>query len=129
MEAGNYKDSLSLLEKSLKMNVEVLGGDHMSNAAIFTVVSNVYTKQKEFEKAIMQLKNVEAIYQQHSQDPQLQQEQLGNTYLEMARVFNKAKDLDQAIEYQSKAMETFSDLEKYADTDYLAQIVMNLSEF
>ena len=47
----------------------------------------------------------------------------------MARVFNKAKDLDQAIEYQSKAMETFSDLEKYADTDYLAQIVMNLSEF
>jgi hypothetical protein len=63
MEAGNFKDSLSLLEKSLKMNVEVLGGDHMSNAAIFTVVSNVYTKQKEFDKAIMQLKNVEAIYQ------------------------------------------------------------------
>lgn len=44
MEAGNYKDALSLLEKSLKMNVEVLGGDHMSNAAIFVVVSNVYTK-------------------------------------------------------------------------------------
>lgn len=52
MEAGNYKDALSLLEKSLKMNMEVLGGDHMSNAAIFTVVSNVYTKQKEFDKAI-----------------------------------------------------------------------------
>ena len=66
MEAGNYKDSLSLLEKSLKMNMEILGGDHMSNAAIFTVVSNVYTKQKEFEKAIMQLKNVEGIYLQHS---------------------------------------------------------------
>ena len=44
MEAGNYKDALSLLEKSLKMNVEVLGGDLMSNAAIFIVVSNVYTK-------------------------------------------------------------------------------------
>lgn len=44
MEAGNYKDSLSLLEKSLKMNVEILGGNHMSNAAIFTVVSNVYSK-------------------------------------------------------------------------------------
>jgi hypothetical protein len=59
----------------------------------------------------------------------LQQEQLGNTYLEMARVFNKAKELQSAIEYQMKAMDTFSDLEKYADTDYLAQIVMNLSEF
>mmetsp|Transcript_27845 Transcript_27845/g.42111 ORF Transcript_27845/g.42111 Transcript_27845/m.42111 type:complete len:208 (-) Transcript_27845:731-1354(-) len=74
MEAGNFKDALSLLEKSLKMNMEVLGGDHMSNAAIFTVVSNVYTKQRDFEKAIMQLKNVEAIYQQHAQDPLLQQE-------------------------------------------------------
>lgn len=47
----------------------------------------------------------------------------------MARVFNKAKELDPAIEYQIKAMDTFSSLEKYADTDYLAQIVMNLSEF
>ena len=71
MEAGNYKDSLSLLEKSLKMNVEILGGNHMSNAAIFTVVSNVYAKQKDYEKALKQLQNVEAIYQQHSQDPQL----------------------------------------------------------
>lgn len=52
MEAGNYKDALSLLEKSLKMNIEVLGGDHMSNASIFIVVSNVYTKQREYEKAL-----------------------------------------------------------------------------
>ena len=50
----------------------------------------------------------------------MQQEQLGNTYLEMAKVFNKAKDLEQSIEYQSKAMETFANMEKYADTDYLA---------
>lgn len=99
MEAGNYKDSISLLQKSLKMNIEVLGNDHMSNAAIFTVVSNVYTKQKEFDKAIIQLKNVETIYQQHSQDWKLQFEQLGNTYLEMARVYYKAKDLEQAIVY------------------------------
>lgn len=52
MEAGNYKDAISLLEKSLKMNIEVLGGDHMSNAQIFTVVGNVYAKQKEYEKAL-----------------------------------------------------------------------------
>ena len=59
MEAGNFKDALSLLEKSLKMNMEVLGGDHMSNAQIFTVVSNVYTKQRDYEKAILQMKKVE----------------------------------------------------------------------
>ena len=69
MEAGNFKDALSLLEKSLKMNQEVLGGDHMSNAAIFTVVSNVYSKQKEYEKAIIQLQQVEQIYLHQNEDP------------------------------------------------------------
>lgn len=68
MEAGNFKDALSLLEKSLKMNMDVLGGDHMSNAQIFTVVSNVYSKQKEYDKALHQLQKVEKIYMQHSND-------------------------------------------------------------
>ena len=50
----------------------------------------------------------------------------------MAKVMNKFKDLDrleEAIIYQSKAVEAFSNLEKYADSDYLAQLVMTLSEF
>jgi aconitase B len=47
----------------------------------------------------------------------------------MARVYNKMRDLEKAIQAQEKAMDTFSRLEKYADTDYLAQIVMTLSEF
>ena len=46
----------------------------------------------------------------------------------MAKVQNKAKNIEESILYQMKAFETFSQLEKYADTDYLAQIVMNLSE-
>jgi len=43
---------------------------------------------------------VEDIYLQSEDDPLLQQEHLGNTYLEMARVLSKAKEsdsLDQAI--------------------------------
>jgi len=31
--------------------------------------------------------------------------------------------------FQHKAYETFAELEKYADTDYLAEIVTDLSEF
>jgi hypothetical protein len=34
MEAGNYKDALSLLEKSLKMNKQILGENHASNGQI-----------------------------------------------------------------------------------------------
>jgi len=47
----------------------------------------------------------------------------------MAKVYNKMRSLEMAIESQQKAMDTFARLEKYADTDYLAQIVMTLSEF
>jgi len=46
----------------------------------------------------------------------------------MARVQNKAKNIEEAIVYQTKAFDTFCQLEKYTDTDYLAQIVMTLSE-
>lgn len=47
----------------------------------------------------------------------------------MARILNKSKEnLEAAIEYQSKAVEAFISLDKYSDTDYLAQIVMTLSD-
>jgi Tfp pilus assembly protein PilF len=52
MEAGNYRDALSLLEKSLKMNIEVMGAEHIGNADIFMVVAKVHSRQKEFDKAL-----------------------------------------------------------------------------
>jgi hypothetical protein len=52
MEAGNYKDALSLLEKSLKMNKQVMGDDHISNCSIFLVMSHVYQKLKDFDNGI-----------------------------------------------------------------------------
>ena len=39
MEAGNFKDALNLLDKSLRMNKQVLGEDHVSNANIYTVIA------------------------------------------------------------------------------------------
>ena len=59
----------------------------------------------------------------------MQAEQLGNTYIEMAKVFSKAKELEQAIEFQNKAVDKFSGLEKYAETDFLADIYLTLSDF
>jgi len=39
MEAGNFKDALNLLDKSLRMNKQVLGENHVSNANIYTVIA------------------------------------------------------------------------------------------
>jgi hypothetical protein len=49
MEAGNYKDALSLLEKSLKMNKQVMGEDHASNCLIFVAMAHVHLRLKDYE--------------------------------------------------------------------------------
>ena len=44
MEAGNYRDALSLLDKSLKMNKQVMGDQHPTNAQICMVIGQVYAR-------------------------------------------------------------------------------------
>lgn len=56
MEAGNYKDALSLLEKSHKMNKQIMGEKDESNGQILMVVGQVCTRQGQFEKAIASIK-------------------------------------------------------------------------
>lgn len=52
MEAGNFKDALSLLDKSLKMNKQIMGESDPSNGQINLVISQVYTRMKDFERAL-----------------------------------------------------------------------------
>ena len=52
MEAGSFNDALGLLEKSLKMNKTVLGNDDISNAEIYSTLSKVYLKKKDYENSI-----------------------------------------------------------------------------
>ena len=46
----------------------------------------------------------------------------------MSRVFARANDTDNAIASQQRAFETFASMEKYEETDYLAEIATTLSE-
>jgi len=52
MEAGNYKDALSLLEKSLKMNKQVMGDTHPSNCLIYVAMSHVHQRLKDFDTSV-----------------------------------------------------------------------------
>lgn len=63
MEAGNFKDALSLLEKSLKMNKQVMGEEHHSNCPIYIVMAHVNLRLKDYENAINLLTQVWEIYQ------------------------------------------------------------------
>ncbi len=94
MEAGNYKDALSLLEKSLKMNKQILGDQHPSNGQIMQVISQVYLRQKDFEGALNVLGESWELFEMAFGS---QSEQVGNCYIEIANVHNRKKDLEEAI--------------------------------
>ncbi len=108
MEAGNYKDALSLLDKSLRMNKQVMGDEDISNCNIYTVVAEVQSKQKDYEQAINTLSMVwelsEAKFGGKS-------EPVAKVYKELALVYFKKKDFDNAIEYQKKSLEVYQEME------------------
>lgn len=126
MEAGNYKDALSLLEKSLKMNKQVLGEDSINNCNIYIVMAQVHTKLKEYENAITYLSNVWEIYEaKHGR----KSEQVASIYLELAKVYLKSKNFTEAINYQRKALEVYQELESFNDADHVANVAITLSEW
>ena len=94
MEAGNYKDALSLLEKSLKMNKQILGETHPSNAQIMLVIGQVYTRQKDFDRALNALGESWELFELNTGKGS---EQVGNCFLEMAAIHSKKRDLKEAI--------------------------------
>lgn len=125
MEAGNYKDALSLLEKSLKMNKQILGNSHPSNGQILQVIGQVHLRQKDYEGALNVLGEAWELYEMAFSS---QSEQVGNCYIEIAAVHSRKRDMDEAIQFQNKAMQTFSQLEKYSNTEFMAHIAITLSE-
>lgn len=55
-------------------------------------------------------------------------EQVGNCYIEIASLHHKKKDYEDAIQFQIKALEVFSGLEKFSNTEFLAAISITLGE-
>ena len=55
MEAGNYQDALALLDKSLRMNRQIMGETHESNAQILMVIGSVCSKCQEYDRAVRSL--------------------------------------------------------------------------
>jgi tetratricopeptide (TPR) repeat protein len=81
MEAGNYKDALSLLEKSLKMNKQVMGEDHTSNCLIFVAMAHVHLRLKDYEQALTMLAQVLDLYSGTFGANSIE---VGRVYLELA---------------------------------------------
>lgn len=53
---------------------------------------------------------------------------MGNCYLELAGAFLKAKQIPEAIEYQTKAFAVFNEIDKFINSDIITGILVNLAE-
>ena len=106
MEAGNYKDALSLLEKSLKMNKQVMGEDHHSNCLIFVAMSHVHQRLKDHDAATNLLFSVWEIYQAAFGPNSLE---VAKAYQELAQAHLKKRDFNEAISFQQKALKVYQE--------------------
>lgn len=97
----------------------------MSNAQILLVIGQVYTRQKDFERALNVITDAWELFDMNHGKSS---EQVGNCFLEMASIHNKKKDFAEAINFQQKALQVFSELEKFSNTEFLAAISITLAE-
>lgn len=124
MEAGSLNDALGLLEKSLKMNKTVLGESDISNASIYSTLSKVYLKKKEYDKALNQLSKVWELSEAKFGNDSLE---IAQIYLDLAKVYYKKKDFEEAINHQLKAIENYKQNDH--DPELLAKCMVTASEW
>lgn len=78
LEAGNYRDALSLLDKSLQMNKQLKGQNHCSNCEIYQIMARVYLKQRDYDSSLKLLQRMMLLStESYGEDS----EQVGNVYL------------------------------------------------
>lgn len=96
MLAGNNKDALNLLEKSLATNKQLCGDDSVSNCQILVTLAQVLGKTKKEEAALEHLNEAVSIYERNGCE---KGDQLATILLEAAAIYAKIKMTDKAIEY------------------------------
>ena len=126
MEAGSLNDALGLLEKSLKMNKTVLGEEDISNASIYSTLSKVYLKKKDYDKALNQLGKVWELTETKFGKDSIE---IAQVYLDMAKVYFKKKEFDEAIEHQLHAINNFRAKEDEYNQESTAKMMITLSEW
>lgn len=124
MEGGNLDDALELLEKSLKMNKDVLHEEDLSNLSIYITMSHIYLRKNMFDEAIKQLSLVKDLAEAKSG---VNSETTASILLELADAYLKKEDYKEAIEYQRKAFEVYQESESI-DKKTLVSILIKLSE-
>lgn len=85
----------------------------------------MFTRQKDYHNALNTLADAWELFEMNNGKGS---EQVGNCFLEIASIHHKKKDFAEAISFQQRALNVFSNLEKFANTEFLAAISITLAE-
>lgn len=79
------------------MNKQLKGQNHCSNCEIYQIMARVYLKQRDYDSSLKLLQRMMLLStESYGEDS----EQVGNVYLQMARIHAKRRDVADAIANQ-----------------------------
>lgn len=108
------------------MNKTVLGEEDISNASIYSTLSKVYLKKKDYDKSLNQLSKVWELTETKFGKDSIE---IAQVYLDMAKVYNKKKDFEEAIEHQLHAVNNFKSKEEEYNQESTAKMMITLSDW
>lgn len=94
-QAGTVVEALGILEKALKMSKRLYGESHITQGPILLEISQIHSKQKEYNKGIDCLVSIWEIYEAHYG---LKHEVMIDVYRNLANLYYQANDLDNAVD-------------------------------
>ena len=106
------------------MNKQLKGVSDASNCEIYQIMARVYTKQRDYDSSLKLLQKMMELSQENYGE---ESEQVGNVFLQMAKIHARRRDVAMAIGDQSKAQQVYEKQEKYQGTDFIAGIATQLS--
>ena len=102
-----------------------MGENDSSNSQILMVIGQVCLRQKDFDRALQSMHTAIEVIEQNDGG---QSEQIGSCYLELSQAYLKLKMISEALEYQSKAYQTYNQIEQFSNSDFLAGILITMAE-
>jgi len=100
LENDKVSSALQISEKCLKMNITLLGEQHVSNADIYYVLAKIYTKLKNYKSAIDNLETMFSIYEKVYG---YESEKTAKICMEFGQVYELSDNYNEAIDNYSNS--------------------------
>lgn len=128
MENDKIQAALQISEKSLKMNITLLGDSHVSNADIYYVISKVNslfnkinTKLKNYKGAIDNLENMFSIYEKVYG---YESEKTAKICMEFGQVYELSENFNEAIDQYANSFSIWEKVIK--DNNYAIMFTLSM---